>query len=213
VLFFSFLQDDIFVLEQNATQKQAKINQYKKTIQKVKVLKKRIQTIEKKLSIIKELSFKRFNAIYLLNAITESVISKRMWFSNISFDSKMVKIQGLAMDERTVTDFMKQLEDTKNWIWISDSFIKDLEKNKVAKSILVKMSDLKNFQFFKDQDFEFVLDAVLGDQLTEKDKDTIMNKAIMPYFSEVRLISTTKRTIERDTNLTSFIIDCLQNTL
>jgi hypothetical protein len=136
-----------------------------------------------------------------------------MWFSNISFDSKMVKIQGLAMDERTVTDFMKQLEDTKNWIWISDSFIKDLEKNKVAKSILVKMSDLKNFQFFKDQDFEFVLDAVLGDQLTEKDKDTIMNKAIMPYFSEVRLISTTKRTIERDTNLTSFIIDCLQNTL
>jgi type IV pilus assembly protein PilN len=209
----SILQDDIFVLEQNATQKQAKINQYKKTIQKVKVLKKRIQTIEKKLSIIKELSFKRFNAIYLLNAITESVISKRMWFSNISFDSKMVKIQGLAMDERTVTDFMKQLEDTKNWIWISDSFIKDLEKNKVAKSILVKMSDLKNFQFFKDQDFEFVLDAVLGDQLTEKDKNTIMNKAIMPYFSEVRLISTTKRTIERDTNLTSFIIDCLQNTL
>jgi mannose/fructose/N-acetylgalactosamine-specific phosphotransferase system component IIB len=209
----SILQEDILVLEQNATQKQVEINQYKRTIQKVNALKNRINTIEKKLSIIKELSFKRYNAIYLLNAITESVISKRMWFSIISFDRKMLKIQGLAMDERTVTDFMKKLEETKNWIWISDAFIKDLEKNKITKSILVKMSDLKNFQFFEDQEFEFVLDAVLGDQLTEEDKDTIMNKAITPYFSEVRLISTTKRTVEKDTHLTNFIIDCLQNTL
>jgi type IV pilus assembly protein PilN len=211
--YHSILQEDIFILEQNKTEKQVKINQYQKTIRKIKVLNNRINTIEKKLSIIKELSFKRYNAIYLLNAITESVISKRMWFSNISFDNRMVKIQGLAMDERTVTDFMKKLEETKNWIWISDAFINDLQKNKLSKSVLVKITDLKNFQFFEDQEFEFVLDAVLGDQLTEKDKDTIMNKAITPYFSEVRLISTTKRTIERDTHLTSFIIDCLQNAL
>jgi type IV pilus assembly protein PilN len=211
--YYSILRGDISLLEQQATQKQVQINRFKKTIQTINVLNKRISTIEKKLSIIKTLSFKKYNAIYLLNAITESVISKRMWFSNIYYDQKMVKIQGLAMDERTVTDFMKKLEETKNWIWISDTFLKDLEKNKISKNILGKMSDLKNFQFFEDQEFEFVLDAVLGDQLTNKDKDTIMNKAITPYFSEVRLISTTKRTIEKDTHLTSFIIDCLQDTL
>jgi len=211
--YHSILQDDISILEQKATHKQSQINRYKKTIQKVKALRGRISTIEKKLSIIKELSFKRFNAIFLLNAITESVISKRMWFSSISFDKKMIKIQGLAMDERTVTDFMKKLEETKNWIWISDTFIKDLKKSNISEPVLVKISNLKDFQFFEDQEFEFVLDAVLGDQLTEKDKNTIMNMAITPYFSEVRLISTTKRTIERDTHLTSFIIDCLQNTL
>jgi len=211
--YHSILQSDISNLEQKATQKQSQINQFQKTIQKVNALRKRIATIEKKLSIIKSLSFKRYNAIFLLNAITESVISKRMWFSNISYDNEMVKIQGLAMDERTVTDFMKKLEEKKNWIWVSDKFIKDLKKNKISESILVKMSNLKDFQFFEDQEFEFVLDAVLGDQLTEKDKDAIMRKAIIPYFSEVRLISTTKRTIERDTHLTSFIIDCVQNTL
>jgi len=211
--FHSILQDDITMLEQKATQKQVQINRFKTTIQKVNALKKRISTIEKKLSIIKELSFKKYDAIFLLNAITESVISKRMWFSNISFSNEMIKIQGLALDERTVTDFMKKLEETKNWIWISDAFIKDLKKKKVAKSTLVKMSDLKNFQFFEDQEFEFVLDAVLGDHLTEKDKNIIMNKAITPYFSEVRLISTIKRTIEKDAHLTSFIIDCIQNTL
>ncbi|ETR73587.1 MAG: hypothetical protein OMM_06848 [Candidatus Magnetoglobus multicellularis str. Araruama] len=75
------------------------------------------------------------------------------------------------------------------------------------------MSDLKDFQFFQDQEFEFVLDAILGDQLTELDKETIMNYATVPYFNEVKLISTSKRTIERDTHLTSFIIDCSQNTL
>jgi len=211
--YYSILKNDISLLEQQATQKQGQINRYKKTIHKINALKKRISTIEKKLSIIKKLSFKKYNAIYLLNGITESVISKRMWFSNIFCDQKMVKIQGLAMDERTVTDFMKRLEETKNWIWISDTLIKDLEKNKISKSILEKMSNLKNFQFFEDQEFEFVLDAIVGDQLTSKDKDTIMNKAIKPYFSQVRLISTTKRTIEKDTHLTSFIIDCLQNTL
>jgi len=211
--YHSILQDDISALENEATQMQSEIFRYRKTIQKVKILKNRISTIEKKLSIIKELSFKRYNAIFLLNAITESVISKRMWFSSISFDSQLLKIQGLAMDERTVTDFMKKLEETKNCIWISDAFINDLKKNKIAEAILVKISDLKDFQFFEDQEFEFVLDAVLGDQLTDKDKNIIMNSAVTPYFKEVRLISTTKRIIERDTHLTNFIIDCKQNTL
>jgi type IV pilus assembly protein PilN len=211
--YHSILQEDIVALEQDALKKQSQINRYKKTIQKVNALKKRISTIDKKLSIIKQLSFQRNNAIFLLNAITASVISKRMWFSSILFESQNVKIQGLAMDERTVTDFMKKLEETKNWIWISDTFINELKKNHVAESILKKMSHLKNYQYFEDQEFEYILEIVLGDQLTEKDKNIIMNQAITPYFTEVRLISTTKRTIEKDTHLTSFIIDCLHKTL
>jgi len=211
--YHSILQDDISVLEQDALQKQSQINRYRRTIQQVNDLKKRISTIEKKLSIIKKLSFKRNNATFLLNAITTSVISKRMWFSSIYFENNKVKIQGLAMDERTVTDFMKKLEETKNWIWISDTFINELKKNNIAESILGKVSHLKDYQYFEDQEFEFILDMVLGDQLTEKDKNIIMNQAIAPYFTEVRLISTTKRTIEKNTHLTSFIIDCIQNTL
>ncbi|ETR73588.1 MAG: type IV pilus assembly protein PilN [Candidatus Magnetoglobus multicellularis str. Araruama] len=125
--YYSILKNDIFALQQKATQKQAAINRHNKTINEIKSLKKRLATIEKKLSIIKKLSFNRYNAIYLFNAITDAVVSSRMWFSTISFVNGNIKIQGLAMDERTVTDFMKQLEETKNWIWISDTFIKGLK--------------------------------------------------------------------------------------
>ncbi|KPA10740.1 fimbrial assembly family protein [Candidatus Magnetomorum sp. HK-1] len=211
--YYAILQDDINSLEQEGTQKQAQINRYKQTIRKVDVLKARLATIEKKLSIIKQLSTNRIQAIFLLNAITGSVVSKRMWFSSIDYNNSEVNIQGLAMDERTVTDFMKKLEEAKNWIWISDAFIKDLKTKNIPESIILKISDLKDFQFFQNQEFEFVLDVVLGDQITEKDKEAILIQADKAYFSEVKLISTAKRTIERHTHLTSFIINCSQNKL
>jgi len=211
--YYSILKNDIRLLEQKGTQKQAQINKYKKTIREVDILKGRLATIERKLSIIKQLSTNRIQAIYLLNAITRAVISKRMWFSSIDYQEQKVSIQGLAMDERTVTEFMKKLEDAKSWIWISDSLIKDLKAKNIPESIILKISDLKDFQYFQKQEFEFVLDVLLGDQLTDKDKDTIMSHAAKPYFNEVRLVSTSKRTIEKQTHLTSFIINCSQGTL
>ncbi|MBF0449781.1 MAG: PilN domain-containing protein [Candidatus Magnetomorum sp.] len=211
--YYSILQEDIDALEQKATQKQTQINRYKKTIRDVDALKVQLETIEKKLSIIKQLSSNRIQAIFLLNAITGSVVSKRMWFSTIDYTGNEVNIQGLAMDERTVTDFMKQLEEAKNWIWISDTFINDLKNKNIAEPVLLKISDLKDFQFFQDQEFEFILDVVLGDQLTKEDKKTIMAQAVRPFFNEVKLVSTAKRTIEKHTHLTSFIINCLQHTL
>lgn len=206
----SILQDDIDALEQKATQKQAQINQYRKTIREVNVLKNRLSNIEKKLSIIKQLSSNRIHAIFLLNAITSSVVAKRMWFSTIDYFKNDVNIQGLAMDERTVTDFMKQLEEAKHWIYISDAFIKDLRDKKIPEPVLEKLSNLKDFQFFKNKEFEFVMDVILGDQLTDKDKETIISYAVKPFFQEVKLVSTAKRTIEKSTHLTSFIISCSQ---
>jgi len=209
----SILQSDIHLLENKSSQTQAKINRYKKKLRQIKQLKINLNTIEKKLNVIKQLSFSRYNAIYLLDSITEAVIPKRMWFSSIDFRDAKVKIEGLAMDERTVTDFMKRLEDAQKWICISDDLINNLKTKNIPEPILLKMSDIKDFQFFEDQEFEFMLDAILGDQLTEKDKETIMNLAVLSYFSEVKLISTAKQTVKKDTHLTRFIIDCSQNTL
>ena len=208
--YYSILQDDINLLEQKATQKQAQINQYKKTIREVDALKARLDTIEKKLSIIKQLSSNRIHAIFLLNAITESVVSKRMWFSTIDYFQDEVKIQGLAMDERTVSDFMKELENAKHWIFISDAFITDLKNKNIPEPVLLKLSVLKDFQFFKNAEFEFVMDVVLGEQLSENDKETILSYAEKPFFKDVKLVSTAKRTIEKGTHLTSFIINCSQ---
>jgi len=60
---------------------------------------------------MKTLEANRFEPTRLLDVMTQVVVPKRMWFTNLESRGDKVNIKGIALDNKTVADFMVRLED------------------------------------------------------------------------------------------------------
>ena len=100
-------------------------------------IKKKLDTIKKKIAVIKNLEQNRKSSVILLDTMTRMVIPGRMWFASLSATSDSVVINGLALDNKTVADFMIKLEGSKLFSSVS---------LKTIKQQVIKDVDLKNFE-------------------------------------------------------------------
>jgi len=100
-------------------------------------IKKKLDTIKKKTAVIKNLERNRKSSVVLLDTMTNMVIPGRMWFTSLSDISESVEINGLALDNKTVADFMIKLEGSKLFSGIS---LKTLKQQAIKDVIL------KNFE-------------------------------------------------------------------
>ena len=87
--------------------------------------------------VMERLEADRFAPTRLLDAMTQAIVPKRMWFTKFESKEKDVKIAGIALDNKTVADFMVRLEQSGLF---SDVDLKTLKQKKVSKS------NLKSFQ-------------------------------------------------------------------
>jgi type IV pilus assembly protein PilN len=100
-------------------------------------IKKKLDTIKKKTAVIKNLERNRKSSVILLDTMTSMVIPGRMWFTSLSDISDSVEINGFAMDNKTVADFMIKLEGSKLFYSVS---------LKTIKQQAIKDVSLKNFE-------------------------------------------------------------------
>ena len=100
-------------------------------------IKKKLDTIRKKTTVIKDLERNRKSSVVLLDTMTNMVIPGRMWFTSLSDISESVEINGLALDNKTVADFMIKLEGSKLFSSVS---LKTLKQQAIKDVIL------KNFE-------------------------------------------------------------------
>jgi len=75
-------------------------------------IKKDLDALEKKTQVINNLKKSRREPVEMLDAMTGLVVENRMWFTSFSDSDKTVKIQGIALDNKTVSDFMRRLENS-----------------------------------------------------------------------------------------------------
>jgi len=100
-------------------------------------IKKKLGVIKKKTVVIKNLELNRKSSVILLDAMTSMVIPGRMWFTSLAAISDTVEIHGLALDNKTVADFMIQLEGSKLFSSVN---LKTLKQQSVKDVVL------KNFE-------------------------------------------------------------------
>jgi type IV pilus assembly protein PilN len=100
-------------------------------------IKKKLDTIKKKTAVIKNLEQNRKSSVILLDTMSNMVIPGRMWFTSLSAISDSVEINGLALDNKTVADFMIKLEGSKLFSSVS---------LKTLKQQAIKDVGLKNFE-------------------------------------------------------------------
>lgn len=113
--------------------------QYNKINNEIKSIKKKLELLTKKTDVIKNLELSREDAVRLLDAMTEMVVEKRMWLNMLETKEKTVNIKGIALDNKTVADFMTRLEDSKLFKKVE---LKTTKQQKFKKSINLKSFEI-----------------------------------------------------------------------
>ena len=88
----------------------AQIAKYEKINKEIATIKKKLQNLNQKIKVIETLEGNRKEAVQLLESMTGLIIPERMWFTSLDMSGENISLKGIALDERTIADFMKNLE-------------------------------------------------------------------------------------------------------
>ena len=88
----------------------SEITIYKEKADRVSRIQKRLKTLEDKLGIVESLKLRKEEQLLLLEDLQARVVPEKMWFESLAADETFVTLTGIAFDNPTIADFMKQLE-------------------------------------------------------------------------------------------------------
>ncbi len=97
------LQDDLVALEQ-------KKQSYQPILKQIETLKKEKQMVEQKLDSIKKLQAGAQVTVRVLDEVASRTPTSRMWLSSLQQSTGRLLLQGIALDNETIAQYMQQLE-------------------------------------------------------------------------------------------------------
>ena len=118
---------------------QVQVQKYRKAAKQVDVIKKKLATLKKKTQVINNLENNRQWPVRLLDTMAQVVVPKRMWFTRLAVKNNGVGINGIAMDNKTVVDFLVRLQKS--------GMFRSVELKKVDRKTIAK-SNLKRFNIY-----------------------------------------------------------------
>ena len=101
-------------------------------------IKKELDELQKKTEVIGSLKKSRREPVQMLEAMTRLVVEKRMWFTDFSDSDQTVKIKGIALDNKTVADFMTLLEES--------ALFSNVNLDNLKQQTMFENMSLKNFE-------------------------------------------------------------------
>jgi type IV pilus assembly protein PilN len=117
-------------LKDNEKKLQAELVSYKKELDEIKDLEKKIKEVQVKLNVIKELEKGKSGPVILLANIADSVPRDKLWLTSYSESKGTLSLAGTAMDNETVALFMNNLEQTEqiNTVDLESATLRDIEQ-------------------------------------------------------------------------------------
>jgi type IV pilus assembly protein PilN len=89
----------------------AELKKYNDINKEIARIKKTLENLRKKMDVINRLELDRHAPVRLLDTMTQMIVAKRMWFTRLEEKGNTIKIDGIAMDNKTVADFMVRLQN------------------------------------------------------------------------------------------------------
>jgi type IV pilus assembly protein PilN len=148
-LFYNMrLKKTIDVLNTKIAENKTMLAKFEKQAKEVDRIKNAFRNLENKTKVIRSLETKRNDAVLLLDNMTKLVAEsplisesdvlankdntpvKRLWFTNFEAKGNNISIKGIAMDNKTVADFMTRLERSKLYKNVN---LKTLKQQKISK--------------------------------------------------------------------------------
>lgn len=138
LFYFNFnLDGKIGNLRASIKNTKTELEKYNKINKEIAQIKKQLNNLKKKMAVMESLEANRFEPTRLLDTMTQVIVPKRMWFTGLQSKGNVVNINGIALDNKTVADFMVRLEKC--------GLFKDVDL-KTLKSKTVQKSNFKSFQ-------------------------------------------------------------------
>ncbi|MCP4114642.1 MAG: pilus assembly protein PilN [Desulfobacteraceae bacterium] len=126
-------------IRSDVTSVNSRISLYKEKADKVTRIKKNLAILERKLDIVKSLELKRREPVELFDAMTSLIVPKRMWLTSLKTAETTVLLSGIALDNKTVADFMTRLETSRLFTSVD---LKTLRMKMFDKAIQMKEFEL-----------------------------------------------------------------------
>jgi type IV pilus assembly protein PilN len=131
-----WLSSRVSSLDRKLKQTQTELDKYNKINQEIAEIKKKLENLNKKMAVMAELESNRHEPTRLMDTLTQVVVPKRMWFTKLEEKDKTVNVNGIALDNKTVADFMVRLEKCGLFSTVS---------LKTLKQTVLQNSNLKSF--------------------------------------------------------------------
>lgn len=132
-----FLDNRVDELKQRITSTKVELEKYDKINKEIAEIKKKLDNLNKKLVVIRELEVSRYEPVRLMETITQVLIEKRMWLTSLKYSTRDVNVSGLALDDKTVADFMLRLEGCGMYSKVDLKGLKQVE---------IQKTQLKSFE-------------------------------------------------------------------
>lgn len=126
----------IDTLKEQVADTKKEVAKYKKINKKIQQIKAKLKILQQKTRVIRQLEKNRFAPVKMLDTMSMKTIAKRMWFTGFEDKGQKVQIRGIALDNKTIADFMTRLEGT--------GLFGSVKLNQIQKHI-IKGSGLKKF--------------------------------------------------------------------
>ena len=111
----SVLANQVVELEEGVNNARVELKKYDKINKEIKVLQKKLKTLQQKTKVIEDLAASREDAVRLMDMMTKVMVPGRMWLSSFSAQGNSVKLSGTAIDNKTVADFMTNLQNVEQF--------------------------------------------------------------------------------------------------
>jgi type IV pilus assembly protein PilN len=132
-----FLGSKIGKLNTKITATKTDLQRYNEINKEIARIKQNLEMLRKKMAVIEKLESDRHAPVRLLDTMTQVLMAKRMWFTKLDIRENTVDIHGIALDNKTVADFMVRLQNSGLFSSVN---LKTLKRQ------AVQGSNLKSFQ-------------------------------------------------------------------
>jgi type IV pilus assembly protein PilN len=83
---------------------------YKQKNEEIKEIRKKLQELEMRQNVIQDLEKKRFEPVHILDELAKKIVAERMWLTRLTINANQMDVDGIALDNKTVADFIDNLE-------------------------------------------------------------------------------------------------------
>jgi type IV pilus assembly protein PilN len=134
--YFLQLRSELSDLRKEESRIKVELAGYKRTIERINSLEKKIAEIRKKLDVIKDLEKKKTGPVLLLDQIAMAVPKEKLWLTSLVEKKGKLTLNGTAMDNETVAVFMTNLQNSEliTAVDLKSTRLRNLPKYKLSVS-------------------------------------------------------------------------------
>ena len=146
VYYNTTLGSKISELESNIASTKKQLTATQKKARQVDQIKKKLNLLQRKTRVIRNLELNRKEPVKMLDAMTQLVVPERMWITSFKNQGRRINLNGIALDNQTVADFMTRMERSKLFSSIS---LKKVNQKRIGKNNLKSFAITANKRVVK----------------------------------------------------------------